>query len=245
MNYITLSSTPATKGFPSVLKSDVLGSWPSSPLQAPPSKLPPPGNDNILMNPLELLPLQLHHQTGYKYKSVEWREITHLCPGTRMFPLFILCFWIYITRHHCPSHLSSDILSKSTPSPIFTVEFSHYSPIMSNRLSPCVWGTRASSQCVLGTPHHQPIIRISADDPAGACGTKSKLLFLDPLLLFLSPPPWTKPVIDVCPLWAKRANSFIYIYECKTHSTLPLKQCKWNWVALLISLSFYIPKTLW
>lgn len=91
--------------------------------------------------------------------------------------------------------------------------------------------------CVCETPHHQPIIRISADDPAEAWGKKSKLLSFG-----LAPPQWTKPVTDALTLWAIRANSSIYIYVCKTASTLPLKQCKWNLVALLICLFFHFPK---
>ncbi len=172
-----------------------------------------------------------------------------------MSPCSFSVFFSFFTLQciHDPSHLSSDFFSKSTSSPIFTIRLksSHYSTIIFNRLSPWLWlALHPSSSwmcvcvCVCETPHHQPIIRISADDPAEAWGKKSKPLFLGSLFLFLSPPQWTKPVADAFTLWAKRANSSIYIYVCKTPSTLPLKQCKWNWVALLICLLFFIPETL-
>ena len=87
--------------------------------------------------------------------------------------------------------------------------------------------------CVWETPHHQPIIRISADDPAWSVRKeKQAIVFLDPLLLFffvcLSPPQWTRAVAAAFTLWAKRANSSIYMYVCKTsfHSAIKTKQMK-------------------
>ena len=113
-------------------------------------------------------------------------------------------------------------------------ESSHYSTIISNRLSPCVWlALHPSSSRVCVRERHLiisqsygsvPLIRLEAR------GKRSKLLFFwtRSSFFFPSPPQWTRAVADAFTLWAKRANSSIYMYVCKTsfHSAIKTKQMK-------------------
>lgn len=126
--------------------------------------------------------------------------------------LHLIFFQIYLISHlHCPPWVHS----------LF-----HHN--IQSSVSPLVISTASRFVvCACETPHHQPITRISADDPAEAWGKKSKLLFLDWLLLSIYLH-HNGPNLSLTLSLFSRANSSIYMYVCKNpfHSVIKTMQMK-------------------